>query len=105
MTTAGGSNISPHRSNGPVCVWRGLRCQLGPATLGPFAGRPDLDVVLGGVADLMAMPSAGDLVIYGTDAPGGTVSFIPERGAQTTKNSHGGGPSGWRSAAGSVAAR
>ena len=29
----------------------------------------------------MAMPSAGDLVIYGIDAPGGHVSFIPERGA------------------------
>ena len=29
----------------------------------------------------MAMRSAGDLVIYGTDAPEGHVSFIPERGA------------------------
>jgi hypothetical protein len=29
----------------------------------------------------MAMPSAGDLVIYGIDAPGGHVSFIPEVGA------------------------
>ena len=27
------------------------------------------------------MPSAGDLVIYGIDAPGGHVSFIPEVGA------------------------
>jgi hypothetical protein len=31
--------------------------------------------------DLMAMRSAGDLVIYGIDAPGGHVSFIPEVGA------------------------
>lgn len=68
-------------ARGPVCIWRGARCQLGPSALGPFAGRQDLDVVLSGVADLMAMPSVGDLVIYGTDAPGGTVSFIPERGA------------------------
>lgn len=28
----------------------------------------------------MKMPSAGDLVIYGIDAPHGHVSFIPERG-------------------------
>jgi hypothetical protein len=28
----------------------------------------------------MAMPSAGDLVIYGIDAPQGHVSFIPEMG-------------------------
>jgi hypothetical protein len=34
-----------------------------------------------GIADLMAMPSAGDLVIYGIDAPEGHVSFIPEVGA------------------------
>ena len=27
------------------------------------------------------MPSAGDLVIYGIDAPGGHVSYIPETGA------------------------
>jgi hypothetical protein len=29
----------------------------------------------------MAMPSAGDIVLYGTGAPGGSVSFIDERGA------------------------
>jgi len=29
----------------------------------------------------MGMPSAGDLVIYGIDAPEGHVSFIPEAGA------------------------
>lgn len=29
----------------------------------------------------MGMPSAGDLVIYGIDAPEGHVSFIPEVGA------------------------
>jgi hypothetical protein len=37
--------------------------------------------VVQGLADLMAMPSAGDLVLYGTDAPQGHVSFIPELGA------------------------
>jgi hypothetical protein len=29
----------------------------------------------------MRMPSAGDLVIYGTDSPKGHVSFIAERGS------------------------
>jgi hypothetical protein len=39
--------------------------------------------VVKGIADLMAMPSAGDLVIYGIDAPEGHVSFIPEVGAHS----------------------
>ena len=34
-----------------------------------------------GINDLMAMPSAGDLVLYGIDAVGGNVSFISEIGA------------------------
>jgi hypothetical protein len=38
-------------------------------------------VVVEGIADLMAMPSAGDLVLYGIDAVGGNVSFITEIGA------------------------
>ncbi|PYO26402.1 MAG: hypothetical protein DMD85_00105 [Candidatus Rokuibacteriota bacterium] len=33
------------------------------------------------VADLMAMPSAGDLVVYGIDASSGHVSYIAEAGA------------------------
>jgi hypothetical protein len=68
-------------ADGPVCFWRGKRHQLGDDDPGPFAGRPDAGVVLDGIAELMAMPSIGDLVIYGIDAPGGHVSFIPERGA------------------------
>ena len=66
---------------GPVCFWRGQRFQLGLMEPGPFRGRPDTDVVLHGILDLMAMPSAGDLVLYGIDAPGGHVSFIAEVGA------------------------
>jgi hypothetical protein len=66
---------------GPLCFWRGKRHQLGESEPGPFAGRADAALVLQGIADLMAMPSAGDLVIYGTDAPRGHVSFIPEIGA------------------------
>ena len=66
---------------GPLCFWRGKRYQLGESEPGPFAGRPDAALVVQGIADLMAMPSAGDLVIYGIDAPEGHVSFIPEMGA------------------------
>jgi hypothetical protein len=68
-------------TGGPVCVWRGKRYRLGELHAGRFGGRVDLDVVVDGIRDLMAMPSAGDLVIYGLDAPQGNVSFIPERGA------------------------
>ncbi|MBI4637390.1 MAG: alkaline phosphatase family protein [Candidatus Rokubacteria bacterium] len=66
---------------GPVCVWRGKRYRLGEGEAGPFAGREDLPVVLDGLRALMAMPSAGDLVIYGIGAPEGHVSFLPELGA------------------------
>ena len=69
-------------ASGPVCWWRGRALPLdGDAADGPFADRPDRALVAAGIRDLMAMPSAGDLVIYGIGAPGGDVSFIPERGA------------------------
>jgi hypothetical protein len=66
---------------GPLCFWRGKRYQLSDTEPGPFAGRADVALVVQGTRDLMAMPSAGDLVIYGIDAPGGHVSYIPEVGA------------------------
>jgi hypothetical protein len=68
-------------AEGPVCWWRGKGYLLSREQPGPFAGRSDLDLVLQGIRDLMAMRSAGDLVIYGIDAPGGNVSFVPELGA------------------------
>lgn len=67
--------------NGPLCWWQGQRCELSPAQPGPFAGREDAALVIAGIETLMQMRSAGDLVIYGTDAPGGYVSFIREHGA------------------------
>ena len=66
---------------GPVYFWRGDRYDLGGAGPGPFDEREDRDVVLRDLAALMAMPSAGDLIIYGTGAPEGNVSYIPEVGA------------------------
>lgn len=68
-------------AGGPVCVWRGKRHRLDELAAGPFARRPDLDRVTEGIRDLMAMPSAGDLVVYGIDAPEGNVSYVPETGA------------------------
>jgi hypothetical protein len=72
--------------SGPLCYWRGQRYALDELDAGPFADRADLDLVAAGIRDLMTMPSAGDLVIYGLDASDGNVSFIPEIGAH-------GGPS------------
>jgi hypothetical protein len=68
-------------ADGPVCGWGGKRFLLGPDEAGPFHGRPDLAVVLEGINDLMAMESAGDLVLYGNGAPAGNVSYVPEIGA------------------------
>ncbi|MBI2204032.1 MAG: alkaline phosphatase family protein [Candidatus Rokubacteria bacterium] len=66
---------------GPVCIWRGKRYGIDALADGPFAGRPDLDLVASGIRDLMAMRCAGDLVLYGLGATDGDVSFIGEQGA------------------------
>ncbi len=68
-------------AGGPLCWWRGKCYPLSREHPGPFAGREDLELVLQGIADLMAMPCAGDLVLYGEGAPEGNVSFVPELGA------------------------
>ena len=69
-------------AEGPECWWRGRRVSLDDGSSeGPFASRADKGLVLTGLRELMAMPSAGDIVLYGIGAPGGDVSFIPERGA------------------------
>jgi hypothetical protein len=68
-------------AGGPLCFRQGRRYQLRDSAPGPFAERADAAAVMQGIADLMAMQSAGDLVIYGIDAPEGHVSFLPEVGA------------------------
>jgi Type I phosphodiesterase / nucleotide pyrophosphatase len=69
-------------AEGPVCLWRGKRHLVDHERGGPlFAGREDADLVAQAIRGLMAMPSAGDLVIYGNDSPDGNISFIPELGA------------------------
>jgi hypothetical protein len=82
ISAAPGIGIVLVRSDsGPLCFWRGERYGLDALGAGPFAKRPDLERVVEGIRDLMAMPSAGDLVIYGIDAPQGNVSFVAEVGA------------------------
>jgi type I phosphodiesterase/nucleotide pyrophosphatase len=73
--------ILARSAGGPVCWWRGTCVTLSAQHPGPFAGRADLELVLAGIADLMAMPSAGDLVLYGLGAPEGNVSYVAELGA------------------------
>ena len=65
----------------PVCFWRGKRYRMEDLGAGPFADREDVELVAAGIRDLMAMPSAGDVVLYGLEASHGHVSFISEVGA------------------------
>ena len=76
-------------AEGPLCWWRGQQVSLeSDGADGPFADREDRALVLEGLRDLMAMPSAGDLVVYGIGAPESDVSFIPERGAHAGPSPH-----------------
>jgi hypothetical protein len=68
-------------ASGPLCFWRGAPYGLDALAAGPFAGRADLERIVEGIRDLMSMRSAGDLVLYGIDAPQGNVSFVAEVGA------------------------
>jgi hypothetical protein len=68
-------------ADGPVCFWRGQGHRLEDPDGGPFAEREDREIVTRDLASLMAMRSAGDLVVYGIDAPEGHVSYIDEVGA------------------------
>ena len=58
----------------------GARYEIHRGAQPPFDERGDCDLVLRDLAALIAMPSAGDLIIYGTGAPEGNVSYIAETG-------------------------
>ena len=82
MSRARGIGLVLVRTTGdPVCFWRGKRYRMEDLGAGPFADREDVELVAAGIRDLMAMPSAGDLVLYGLEASHGHVSFISEVGA------------------------
>jgi hypothetical protein len=78
---AGIGYVLARGDDGPVCFWRGKRYRPSTSDPGPFAGRDDAAIVVAGIADLMAMPCAGDLVLYGIDSAQGNVSFVAETGA------------------------
>jgi hypothetical protein len=79
--SAGVGLVLARAKDGPVYFWRGEAHRLAASEPGPFGERKDRALVLRDLTALMAMPSAGDLVVYGIDAPEGHVSFIPEHGA------------------------
>jgi len=71
-------------AGGPLCCYRGsvLRIPPPPGPTGcPVFDRPDRDVVVRGLEDLLAMPSGGDVIVYGHYAEAGCVSFLGEIGS------------------------
>jgi len=71
-------------AQGPLCYYRGVVLRIppppGPAGC-PLFDRPDRDLVVQGLEELLAMPSAGDVILFGQYAPAGCVSFLGERGS------------------------
>lgn len=71
-------------ARGPVCYYQGrvLRIPPPPGRTGcPVFDRPDRAVVVEGLKDLLAMPSAGDVVLYGHYTARGCVNYLGERGS------------------------
>jgi hypothetical protein len=71
-------------AGGGVCYHRGavLRIPPPPGPTGcPLFDRPDRQLVVQGLQDLLGMPSAGDIMLFGQYAEAGCVSFLGERGS------------------------
>ncbi len=71
-------------ARGPVCYYRGDVFRIPPApgpTGCPVFDRPDREIVVTGLQDLLAMPSGGDVILYGHYAPAGCTNFLDERGS------------------------
>ncbi|HEY5989224.1 MAG TPA: alkaline phosphatase family protein, partial [Streptosporangiaceae bacterium] len=71
-------------ARGSLCYYREavLRIPPPPGPTGcPLFDRPDRELVVQGLEDLLAMPSAGDVMLFGHYAPQGCVSFLGERGS------------------------
>ena len=71
-------------ARGPVCYYRGVVHRIPPPsgpTGCPLFDRPDRDIVVRGLQDLLTMPSSGDVILYGHYAPVGCVNFLGERGS------------------------
>jgi hypothetical protein len=71
-------------ARGPVCYYRGEVLRIPPpsgATGCPVFDRPDRDIVVRGLQDLLDMPSSGDVILYGHYTDAGCVNFLDERGS------------------------
>ena len=71
-------------ARGPVCYYRGDVLRIPPPsgkTGCPVFDRPDREIVVRGLQDLLSMPSSGDIILYGQYAIAGCVNFLDERGS------------------------
>jgi hypothetical protein len=71
-------------ARGPLCYYRGEVLRIPPplgSTGCPVFDRPDRDIVVRGLQDLLGMPSGGDVILYGHYAEAGCVNFLDERGS------------------------
>jgi hypothetical protein len=71
-------------ARGPLCYYRGEVLRIPPpsgSTGCPVFDRPDRDIVVQGLHDLLSMPSSGDVILYGHYADAGCVNFLDERGS------------------------
>jgi hypothetical protein len=69
---------------GPLCYYRGVALRIPPPpgpTACPLFDRPDRALVVRCLAELLAMPSAGDVMLFGHYGTEGCVSFLGERGS------------------------
>jgi Type I phosphodiesterase / nucleotide pyrophosphatase len=76
--------VLARNAQGPVCYYRGDVLRIPPPTGDtgcPLFDRPDRDIVVRGLEDLLSMPSSGDIVLYGHYAEAGCVSFLNEPGS------------------------
>src|SRR5262249_45108072 len=70
--------------SGPLCYYRKAVLSIPPPpgpTGCPLFDRSDRALVVQGLEELLAMPSAGDIMIFGQYAAAGCVSFLGERGS------------------------
>jgi hypothetical protein len=71
-------------ARGSVCYYRGDVLRVPPPsgnTGCPVFDRPDREIVVQGLQDLLNMPSSGDIILYGHYADAGCVNFLDERGS------------------------
>lgn len=71
-------------ARGPVCYHAGkvFRIPPPPGPTGcPVFDRPDRDLVVRGLQDLLEMPSGGDVILFGHYTEAGCVNFLGERGS------------------------